>query len=93
MKFLTALARYFFPHDGGYLSILLLAISASALSCGIVAIALWIAHAPPSPTASDKVHRSCPEHSEKTCFESLGNNQAIRTRSALVVKEFALGRS
>ncbi|MGF7137698.1 hypothetical protein P3T40_009213 [Paraburkholderia sp. EB58] len=70
MKFLIELAGYFFPHDNGYLSILLLAICASAFSCGIVAIALWIAHAPPSPTTSDEVHRSRQEHCEKACVES-----------------------
>jgi hypothetical protein len=70
MKFLIELANYFFPHDGDYLSLILLATFASISSYGIVAIGLWIAHAPYVPAASDEAHRSCPEHCEKMCAKS-----------------------
>jgi hypothetical protein len=70
MKFLIGLAECFFPHDNDYLSLLLLAIFASALSCGIVATGLWLAHSPPTLAGSDEVHRSCLEHCEKGCGES-----------------------
>jgi hypothetical protein len=64
MKFLIELANYFFPHDSEFLSLTLLATFVSILSCGIVAIGLWIVHAPPTPAVSGEVHRGGAQHCE-----------------------------
>jgi hypothetical protein len=70
MKFFKKLAKCFSPYDSDYLSLILLSTFSSISSCGIIAIGLWIAHAPSVPIASEEAHRSCPEHCEKMCAKS-----------------------
>ncbi|NPT61113.1 hypothetical protein [Paraburkholderia elongata] len=67
MKHLSKLAAYFFPHDSGDISLLLLAIAAAASSAGIVSIGLLVAHPRPALPTVDGAQRDCLERCEKMC--------------------------
>jgi hypothetical protein len=67
MKNLRKIAGYIFPHENGGIPLALLALAATASSCGVVAIWLWVAHSPPAPSPADATRRNCLERCNKVC--------------------------
>jgi hypothetical protein len=67
MKHLSELVAYFFPHDSGDISLLLLAIAAAASCAGIVSIGLLVAHPRLALPYVDAAQRDCLDRCEKMC--------------------------
>lgn len=61
MKYIRRVYRYLFDHDRHDISLLIFAAAAAVSGSGIVAVALWIVHAPVAATAK----ATC-----QTCLES-----------------------
>jgi hypothetical protein len=67
MKKIHKIAERIFPCDGGEIPVSLLALSAAALSCGVVVVWLWIVHFPAALSPSLAAQRRCSDQCEKVC--------------------------